>query len=159
MIEEGGTVAHAEGSFPRRRFFSSLLNYLLTGGVVSLFGTLLYPVLRFIISPEVSEATASSVVAGKLKDFPANVGKVFRFGARPAILIQTSGGELRAFSAVCTHLNCTVQYRPDLEHIWCACHNGHFDLSGKNIAGPPPHPLERYDVAVRGDDVIVTRKV
>jgi Rieske Fe-S protein len=58
---------------------------------------------------------------------------------------------------VCTHLNCTVQYRADLSHIWCACHNGHFDLNGKNIAGPPPRPLEAFAVNARGDQIVVTK--
>ena len=81
-----------------------------------------------------------------------------RFGSKPGILVRTANGEIRAFSAVCTHLNCTVQYRPDFQHIWCACHNGHYDLQGKNIAGPPPRPLEAYKVDIAGDDLYVTRR-
>ena len=50
------------------------------------------------------------------------------------------------------------QYRDDIGHIWCACHNGHFDLNGRNIAGPPPEPLEAFDVAVRGNDIVVRRR-
>jgi Rieske Fe-S protein len=151
-------MAQEERSFARRQFFRSLLHYLLAGGVTSLLATLLYPVFRFITPPQVPESEATSVIAGKLRDLPANSGKVFRFGSRPAIVVRTPGDELKAFSAVCTHLQCIVQYRPDLEHIWCACHNGHFDLFGRNLAGPPPRPLEPYEVAVRGDDIIVTRK-
>jgi Rieske Fe-S protein len=152
-------MAQEERSFPRRQFFRSLLHYLLAGGVTSLLTVLLYPVFRFINPPKVPESEAASVVAGKLREFPPNSGKVFRFGSRPAIVIHTPGGELKAFGAVCTHLQCIVQYRPDLEHIWCACHNGHFDLFGRNIAGPPPRPLEPYEVSVRGDEIIVTRRV
>jgi Rieske Fe-S protein len=51
-----------------------------------------------------------------------------------------------------------VQYRDDFKHIWCACHNGHFDLTGRNIAGPPPRPLEEYRVEIRGEEVVVIRK-
>jgi cytochrome b6-f complex iron-sulfur subunit len=50
-----------------------------------------------------------------------------------------------------------VQYRPDLSHIWCACHNGHYDLNGINIAGPPPRPLDPYAVNVRGDQIVVSK--
>ncbi len=38
---------------------------------------------------------------------------------------------------------------PEKAHIWCACHNGHFDLN--NVAGPPPRPLDAYVVNVRGE--------
>ena len=65
---------------------------------------------------------------------------------------------LYAINATCTHLACTVQYRTDLEHIWCACHNGHYDLTGKNIAGPPPRPLTEYDARVQGDEIVLSRK-
>jgi Rieske Fe-S protein len=61
-----------------------------------------------------------------------------------------------AFTAVCTHLNCTVQYRDDLKEIWCACHNGHFDLNGQVISGPPPRPLKEYRVAIKGEEIFVS---
>ena len=79
------------------------------------------------------------------------------FGAERAIVIQTPGGEIRAFSAVCTHLGCTVQYRDDLQQIWCACHDGHYDLYGKNIGGPPPQPLTKLTANTRGDEIIVSK--
>ena len=135
-----------------------LLNWLLSGSTGTLLAVLLYPILRYIAPPEQSEAAASAVVAGKVKDFPPNSGKIVRFGSRPAIVVHIPGGEFRAFSAVCTHLQCTVQYRPDLELVWCACHNGRFDLAGRNVGGPPPRPLDPLAVTVRGDDVVLSRK-
>jgi Rieske Fe-S protein len=50
-----------------------------------------------------------------------------------------------------------VQYRAPDKVIWCACHNGFYDLEGRNVSGPPPRPLERYDVHLAGDDVVVER--
>jgi cytochrome b6-f complex iron-sulfur subunit len=135
-----------------------LLDWLLSGSLGTLVAVLLYPVLRYIAPPAQSEAATDAAVVGKVKDFPPNSGRVVRFGTRPAIVVHLPGGEFRAFSAVCTHLQCTVQYRTDLELIWCACHNGRFDLAGRNVAGPPPRPLDPLDVAVRGDDVVVSRK-
>ena len=93
----------------------------------------------------------------KLDEVKPNTGQIFKFGSRPAILVRTEAGELRAFSAVCTHLNCTVQYRADLGHIWCACHNGHFDLKGQNIGGPPPRPLDAFVVNIRGTQIVVSK--
>ena len=122
-----------------------------------MLAAILYPILRFIIPPQVPEASTNRVVAAKLSELSPGSGKIFRFGDKPGIVIHTAEGQFKAFSAVCTHLNCTVQYRQDLKHIWCACHNGHYDLNGKNVAGPPPRPLEEYKVFVQGEDVIVTR--
>jgi len=143
-----------EGSAVSRR---GLLTWLLGTSLGATLVAALYPVFRFVIPPEVAEAPVNRVLAAKLTELPVNSGKIFRFGSRPGLVLRTQDGAVRAFSAVCTHLNCTVQYRPDLQHIWCACHNGHYDLQGKNIAGPPPRPLEAYKVDVSGDDVYVTR--
>ena len=120
---------------------------------------MLYPVTRYIIPPEAGESSASSVSLPFGPDEIArNSAKPFRFGNVPGILVRTESGELRAFSAVCTHLQCTVQYREDISHIWCACHNGHFDLTGRNIQGPPPRPLDAFEVNVRGDEIVVSKR-
>jgi len=106
----------------------------------------------------VPDLGSDEVVASKVGDLKPNSSKIFRFGSRPALLLMTFEGEYRALSAVCTHLSCTVQYRNDLHQIWCACHNGLYDLNGRNISGPPPRPLEAFQVHVRGDEIVVSRK-
>jgi len=140
---------------PSRRKF---LNWFLstTGGAFLL--SVIYPVSRYLIPPKVEESTSRTVTLSvKPADVKPNSGQIFRFGSQPAILVRSSAGELKAFSAVCTHLACIVQYRQDLSHVWCACHNGHFDLNGQNIAGPPPRPLEKFVVNVRGDQIVVSK--
>ena len=119
----------------------------------------LYPAVRYLIPPEAADAAEGSVsVPFGPDEIAANSGRIFKFGNRAGLLVRTPGGELRAFSARCTHLDCTVQYRDDVARIWCACHNGYYDLAGRNIAGPPPRPLEAYDVNVRGDQIVVSRR-
>ena len=122
--------------------------------VVSFF----YPVLKYLVPPAVPDLGEDEVVAGKVGDLKPNGSKVFRFGSRPALLLLTAEGEYRCVSAVCTHLGCTVQYRSDLVEIWCACHNGTYGLDGRNISGPPPRPLEAFQVNVRGSEIVITRK-
>ena len=136
------------------------INWFLATSAGAFLLAVLYPVTRYLIPPPAGESTAGTVTLSiKPADVKANSGQIFKFGSRPGILIRTPAGELRAFSAVCTHLNCTVQYRPDLTEIWCACHNGHFNLNGQNVSGPPPRPLDQYVVNVRGDEIVVTRGV
>ena len=143
----------AEQVQPGRRWINSLL----AGGVLASIASFLYPVIRFVIPAEVLESTSRSVVAAKASELKRNTGKIFKFGSKPALLLHTADGEWRAFFATCTHLNCTVQYRDDLRQIWCACHNGTYDLQGRNVSGPPPRPLDPLNVSVQGEEVIVTR--
>ena len=136
----------------------SVLNWLLGiwgGGV---FGAVLYPVARYLTPPDLPESATLSASAGSAQTLQPNSGRVVPFGPRPAIVIRTPTGELRAFAATCTHLDCTVQYRPDLQRIWCACHNGQYDLTGRNVEGPPPQPLEAYDVNVVDDEIAIARR-
>lgn len=134
-----------------------VVNYLLGTSLGATLVAILYPILKFMIPPEIIEATQTSVVAGRVGELPPNSGKIFKFGNKPGLLVRTPTGEYKAFSAVCTHLDCIVQYRPDMRLIWCACHNGQYNLSGKNIAGPPPRPLEEYKVNIRGEEIIVSK--
>jgi len=139
----------------RRKF----LNWFLGTTAGAFLVSVTYPLSKYLIPPEVEESTASTVtLAIKPNDVKANSGQIFRFGSQPAILVKDTNGELKAFSAVCTHLACIVQYRSDINHIWCACHNGHFDLNGRNVEGPPPKPLEQFVVNVRTDQIVVSKR-
>lgn len=147
----------------RRRFVDWLLSrtlttWLLSTSVGGLVLSVLYPAGQYLVPPAAGEsATAAVTLSIKPEDLAPNSGQIFKFGNRPGIVVRTASGDLRAFSATCTHLGCIVQYRADLSHIWCACHNGHFDLNGLNIQGPPPRPLETFAVNVRGDEIVVSK--
>ncbi len=135
-----------------------LMRTLLGTGFTSSILSFLYRAIRFMWPPAVSESAVNEAPAGKATDLRPNSGRIFKFGARPGILVRTESGEFRAFSAICTHLNCTVQYRPERHDIWCACHNGIYDLNGRVIGGPPPRPLEEFKVNIRGEDIVVSKQ-
>jgi Rieske Fe-S protein len=137
----------------RRRFLDGLVGT----GFASTLVAIAYPVWRYLIPPASGEPAARSVIAAQASIVKANSGVVFKFGSTPGLLIRTAEGELQAYNAVCTHLQCTVQYKPDTAQIWCPCHNGLYDLQGNVVSGPPPRPLERLTVNQRGDDVVVSR--
>jgi Rieske Fe-S protein len=135
----------------------SFLNYLLGTTAGATLAAVFYPVIKFMVPPQVIEAAQNSVIAGKVKEITTDSSRIFKFGNKPGILIRASSGELKAFSATCTHLDCIVQYRSDQKMIWCACHNGQYNLSGQNTGGPPPRSLEEFAVNFRGDDIIVSK--
>lgn len=75
----------------------------------------------------------------------------------PFILIHLNDGNWRAFEQKCTHLSCAVFYQPAADKIQCPCHNGWFDArTGNVLQGPPPRPLKRLEVIVKGDKIFVT---
>ncbi len=134
----------------------SFLDWLLGLSVVGTVGAILYPAIEYAFPPPRPKGRAKgAVLAGKVGELPPGSGKVFPLGTKPAIVIHTPDDKWRAFSAKCTHLSCTVRYREDAHIIHCPCHDGRFDLTGKNIGGPPPRPLVEHQVVVKGDEVYV----
>ena len=118
----------------------------------------LYPVVRYLIPPVTSEPSLSELeLPFKASELSPNSGRIVPFGGKPILVFRTISGELKALTAVCTHLNCTVQYRKDRSDVWCACHNGVYNLDGGNVSGPPPRPLLPLEVNVRGDKIVVRK--
>lgn len=137
----------------RRSFLSTALSTV----SLAFLGFVFYPVFKYLKQPLASGINVKTTVAAKISELPNDSGKIFRFGDSPAILIRTPEGQLKSFSAVCTHLDCTVQYVPGKRHIFCACHNGRYDLNGRVISGPPPRPLEEFKVYEEGEDIFVSK--
>lgn len=104
--------------------------------------------------PSQSGAAEAKPVEIPLADLPVGGAKTFLYAGAPAIVLRTPES-LRAFSLVCTHLGCTVNWQPDQKTFHCPCHDGIFDQFGEVTSGPPPLPLEALPVRVEGDKVIV----
>lgn len=147
----------------RRRWLLRAIRAAIGVTVAAVF----YPVARYLQPRPVTTSGGLDVVAPfRVNDLRAlrEKGKgppPFNFGGEPCLVLLTPDDEVRAFNAVCTHLQCTVAYRPDHHDIFCLCHNGTYDLHGRNVAGPPPRPLEQYKVTLRGtagqEEIVVSR--
>jgi cytochrome b6-f complex iron-sulfur subunit len=137
---------------------------------------ILYPVALFLRPRKVTTSGALEVVAPfRLNELATTPNNPFDFAGKPCLVVVTPDGaqrlaagqspapdEVRAFNAVCTHVECTVKYRSATGDIFCNCHEGLYDLNGRNIAGPPPRPLEVYRVTLRGEkgkeEIVVSRQ-
>ncbi len=133
------------------------LNYILGIGFVGWIAAVIYPISMYLKPPKAPEVDVQNLKIGKVNELENNSSKMFKMGGKPAILLKTKKGEFRAFYATCTHLDCTVQFKSDDEIIWCACHNGKYDLFGKNISGPPPRPLGKINVTIQKDEIYVSK--
>jgi len=144
---------HAAPPSPERR---SLLNLLLAGGLLGWMGTVVYPVLRYL-SPLRESARADEAVLGDKakRDLLDNGFAIVALGTDRVLVFRDPAQRLRATSAKCTHEGCTVRYKADEGLIWCACHNGKFDLEGRVISGPPPRPLLAFKASGSLDTKVV----
>ena len=146
---------------PERRRF---INWFLGTSVGALMVSVLYPIVRYVSPPRIPEAGTAQVEAGATDDplLREQGFKIVRFGADPVIVVRAAENDYRAFSATCTHLDCIVGFQKDRNRIWCNCHGGAYDLTGRNIAGPPPRPLTAFKVHLvpksEGTSTIVVSK-
>jgi len=64
-----------------------------------------------------------------------------------------------AVSAVCTHLGCVTQWKPDAEMIACPCHGSKFKSDGTKIEGPAPRPLPHFSISLTADGELLVDKL
>jgi len=99
-------------------------------------------------------AGAASGPKNIIKDAALKVGETHSFvskGGTPAVLFRTKSG-IFAYSAVCTHQGCTVQFNSASQKLQCGCHGAVFDPfnEAKVVAGPTNTPLAKIEVSEEG---------
>jgi Rieske Fe-S protein len=68
-------------------------------------------------------------------------------GAQQLIVLRLATSEYRAFSNVCTHSGCGI-FLFERDRMICQCHGSEFATDGRNVAGPAPAPLQRFQVTL-----------
>lgn len=140
---------------PGRRSF---VDILLGAGLLGWLGSVFFPVLRYL--KPLAQQSQNGPIKLSTED-QAKLDKeravIVRAGPTRILVFEDAGQQLRAISAKCTHEGCTVQYVPGESVIWCACHNGRFDLDGRVLAGPPPRPLDRFSCQRESDGAVVVQ--
>jgi cytochrome b6-f complex iron-sulfur subunit len=118
-----------------------------------------YPLYRYLTSPirDADLGRHSAITLPDADSLEAGTALMFAFNREPAILIHHADGTWVAFSAVCTHLACTVSFQTDRCRLFCACHEAAFDAhTGEVIMGPPPTALAKYRVEVGEGEVRIS---
>jgi cytochrome b6-f complex iron-sulfur subunit len=144
---EGGSMDNMNSS--RRTFLGVCLGGL---GMIAT-AMVSWPLFRYL-APRSDSGAAGKVVIPEADVREGDV-KFFEFAGSAAVLVRKRGGTLAAFSAVCTHLGCIVQWETDKQDFLCPCHGGHYSSDGIVTAGPPPKPLEKLPFAVAGGNITV----
>lgn len=144
----------------RTKFLSSIA--VLTGGVMG--AAILVPVIGFAVTDSVKGEDWRWVDVGALSDFPRDeVTSIAVSGPDPEAdrraFIRHKDESLVAIWNRCAHLGCPTSYSAGSDSYTCPCHGGSYDSLGRVIAGPPPRPLDRFDVKIvtpDGKDVALT---
>lgn len=108
--------------------------------------------------PAQSATAEAKPVQFPLSELPVGGSKSIIYGGTPAIVLRTPES-LKAFSLICTHLGCTVEWQTGENNFYCPCHDGRFDQFGEVISGPPPLPLEAYPVKIVDGNVVVGEEI
>jgi Rieske Fe-S protein len=110
-------------------------------------------------SAPAGSAPASAPAGGgggvaQVSDVPVGGGLILD---DPAVVItQPTEGDIKAFSAICTHQGCLVAEVVDNEII-CPCHGSRFSaVDGSVTNGPATTGLAAAGVAVEGSSVVLT---
>lgn len=138
-----------DGNGSRRSFLGASLGAL---GVIAA-AAVSWPLFRYLAPRSVGEAAGKVVISER--DVPEGEAKFFEYAGSSAVLIRRRGAGLAAYSAVCTHLGCIVQWEKERQDFLCPCHGGHYSADGAVTAGPPPKPLKKLPFAVSGGNITV----
>lgn len=136
-------------NFDRRRFLGLGLGAI----TATLAAAALWPVWRYLAPGE--ESGARDKTAVPRERVPAGGALFIQHQGHPSVLVQYAPGEFLAFSAICTHLGCIIQWHADKSEFLCPCHGGRFSAQGKVLGGPPPRPLDPIAVTLDGDRVLL----
>ncbi len=133
------------------------LKWLLGFSIVSTITGVVGPIIAYLVSPVgKGGAYTGPTVVGKVEDFPVGTGAVVTVNDKPVIIVNTKGGGIKPFSAICTHLGCIVYWDKAKGVIHSPCHDGLFNpVTGAVVSGPPPRPLPAYEFQIKDGQVYV----
>ncbi|MBN1287526.1 MAG: Rieske (2Fe-2S) protein [Anaerolineae bacterium] len=125
--------------------------WLLAAGASAL--AIIGGIIAYFLPRDLRDTPAEPVRAGALDELEARGYLALAYGAYPAIVVSTEAGPV-AYSRVCTHFSCTVEYDPGAREFRCPCHDARFaGEDGRVLAGPPSEPLRRFDLFVEDGQV------
>jgi cytochrome b6-f complex iron-sulfur subunit len=131
-----------------------LMAYAWVGAAAIVIGELIGGTIAFLWPRRKGPKVETVFIAGKVADFKA--GEVIPFRKERTFVVRTEEGFL-AISAICTHLNCVVNWNEMLKKFECPCHGAKFNQNGEVLEGPPPRPLNLYKLQIVAGNVVVDR--
>lgn len=135
----------------RRDFLNEL-----TLGALGIAGLGSVAVTYQYFSPNVLFEPSSTFRAGNPDLYPAH--SVTFLQDQQVYIVRMPEG-FYAVSAVCTHLGCVTQWKPDADMIACPCHGSKFKPNGTKVEGPAPRPLPHFAISLTADGELLVDKL
>jgi len=148
-----------------RRSFVKIVTASLGSMMAAIVGL---PVIQYFISPALGKTTSDDWISlGSVDNFPFDIPTLFNFAITKvngwersslsygAFVLRKEGQDPIVFSDVCTHLSCRVNWNEESSKFYCPCHAAFFDKDGEVVSGPPPRPLDRYEIRLDGDQLFI----
>ena len=134
----------------------NIIRGLLAGGIAAFLAPFTYATSKFLsFQGAFGGNKTAKFSASELT--PQEPSKLVEIEGEPVIVVREADNSIRAFTATCTHLGCTVSYRPQMPGFYCKCHNGKYDVNGVNVPGTrPKSPLTELQVTLQADDLEVS---
>jgi cytochrome b6-f complex iron-sulfur subunit len=139
------------GGVARRDFLNEI-----TFGALAVAGLGSAAVTYQYMSPNVLFEPPTRFRAGNPDLYPVN--SVTFLQDQLVYIVRTPNG-FYAVSAVCTHLGCVTQWKPENRLIECPCHGSKFQNEGGKVAGPAPRPLPHFLISLTADGELVVDKL
>ncbi len=137
---------------------------IVTIAVGSVIGTVVgLPVIDYLISPALRKSAMEAwIPLGEFEKIPVGIPTYFSFNRTTVngwentvtnygvFAVRKDSTHVIALSNICTHLGCHVTWHTDIQNYVSPCHNGHFDIYGNVVSGPPPRPLDEFQTKIEG---------
>jgi quinol---cytochrome c reductase iron-sulfur subunit, bacillus type len=144
-----------------RRTFLARIVQLFSAFIAALFAL---PVFRFVQVSLASTRDSSSYPIGDVQSLQEEITRVpFTRLLRDGWMVRAvqeyvwvrkkPDGTILVFEPHCTHLGCAYDWDENSRQFLCPCHGGKFDKDGNRTAGPPPRPLDRFQVQKEGNQI------
>lgn len=155
---------NAEKRFSRRKFMgigTAVVGALIGAGIS-------IPAIAYIVGPALQKTEGEEwIYLGSTSKVELGVPTLFKTTIErkagwitdereiSVYVLTKDGREFIALSNICTHLGCRVRWIDTENQFFCPCHNATFADDGRVVSGPPPRPLDRYEIKVEGDQLYV----
>lgn len=158
-------ISPSTGEVTRRKFMSAAIAAI--GGLISAVVGL--PAVAYIIGPALQQKAENWIRLGAISKVEVGTPTLFKATVErrtgwitdqeelSAYVLTEDGQTYVAMSNICTHLGCRARWIPEQGVFFCPCHNGVFDKNGTVVSGPPPRPLDRFEVQVEDGTLFIRR--